>query len=164
LIVIADTGPLNYLILVGEVEILQKLFGHVIIPAAVLKELRQDLTPQPVAKWMSALPSWLEVRTVSAPEAAIHMENLGTGEREAILLAEKIHADWLIIDDYAGRQEALRRHLPVMGTLRVLDEAAARGLVDLADVLFRLKRTTFFLSNDLVQWLLDRDLKRRKTQ
>jgi len=162
LIVIADTGPLNYLILVGEVEILPKLFGHILIPAAVFKELQQDRTPESVRKWMSARPAWLDVRQVGTPKTAAGLDNLGVGEREAIWLAEEIHADWLIIDDYAGRQEAVRRHLPVMGTLRVLDEAAARGLINLTEVIAKFQRTTFFLSSDLIQWLLDRDAKRKK--
>ena len=161
MIVIADTGPLNYLILIGEVEILSKLFGRVLIPTAVLKELQHDRTPEDVRKWISHPPAWLEVRSVQKPKTS-ELDNLGAGEREAIWLAEEIHADWLIIDDYAGRQEAVLRHLPVMGTLRVLDEASERGLINLPAALARFERTTFFLSADLVQWLLDRDAKRKK--
>jgi predicted nucleic acid-binding protein len=160
-IVIADTGPLNYLVLVGEAEILPKLFGRVLIPAAVSNELQQERTPEIVRKWIKAPPAWLEVRSVHAPRSA-ELADLGVGEREAIFLAEQIRADWLIIDDFAGRREATRRHLPVMGTLRVLDEAASRGLINVTDVLARFERTTFFLSPDLLQWLLDRDAKRKK--
>jgi predicted nucleic acid-binding protein len=111
---------------------------------------------------MSAMPIWLEVRSVSKAISTTELDYLGAGEREAILLAEETHADWLIIDEYAGRQEAARRHLPVMGTLRVLDEASARGLINLSDVIARLRQTTFYLSDDLIQWLLDREAKRRK--
>lgn len=161
MIVIADASPLNYLILVGEAEVFPKLFGRVLIPAAVSKELQQDRTPEKVRKWISTPPAWLEVRSVQPPRTS-ELESLGIGEREAIWLAEQVHADWLIIDDYAGRQEAARRHLPIMGTLRVLDEAASRGLINLTEVLPRFEQTTFFLSPDLVQWLLDRDAQRKK--
>ena len=126
MIVIADASPLNYLIIVGESEILPKLFGRVLIPAGVFRELQRDRTPTDVRKWISKPPAWLEVRTVQKSKPA-ELDYLGAGEREAIWLAEELHADWLILDDYAGRQEAVRRHLPVMGTLRVLDEAAAPG-------------------------------------
>lgn len=161
MIVIADTAPLNYLVLVGEAEILPKLFGLVLIPGAVSKELQQHCTPEIVRKWILTPPSWLEVRVVQPPKVS-ELESLGAGEREAIWLAEQIHADWLIIDDYDGRREAARRNLPIMGTLRVLDEAASRDLIKLADVLTRLEQTTFFISPDLVDWLLDRDAKRKK--
>jgi predicted nucleic acid-binding protein len=35
-VVVADTTPLNYLIIIGRVEILATLFGEVLIPQAVL--------------------------------------------------------------------------------------------------------------------------------
>ena len=162
MIVIADTSPLNYLILVGEADVLPKLFGRVLVPAGVVKELERDLAPAEVRKWISKPPSWLEVRSVKKPKAS-ELDNLGTGEREAIWLAEEIYPDWLIIDDFAGRQAASRRHLPVMGTLRVLDQAAAQNLIDLPKVVAKFERTTFFLSADLIQWLLNRDAKRKKS-
>ena len=40
-IVVADTGPLRYLVLIGHVEVLPRLFGAVSIPATVADELRQ---------------------------------------------------------------------------------------------------------------------------
>jgi predicted nucleic acid-binding protein len=39
MIVIADTSPLNYLVLIGEAEVLRRLYGQVVIPEAVLREL-----------------------------------------------------------------------------------------------------------------------------
>ena len=66
---------------------------------------------------------------------SLDLDYLGAGEREAIMLAEELGADWLIIDDRHGRQEAARQHLPVIGTLRVLDEAAERGLINLPDAI-----------------------------
>jgi hypothetical protein len=58
------------------------------------------------------------------------LRRLGAGEREAITLAEELHADGLILDDHAARRIAFLRKLPVVGTLGVLAEAAERGLVD----------------------------------
>jgi predicted nucleic acid-binding protein len=37
MIVIADTSPLNYLVLIGEADILQRLYGRAVIPEAVLR-------------------------------------------------------------------------------------------------------------------------------
>jgi predicted nucleic acid-binding protein len=42
-LVVADTGPLNYLVLVDAIELLPKLFEKVFTPTAVLAELRAML-------------------------------------------------------------------------------------------------------------------------
>ena len=81
---------------------------------------------------------------------------LGAGELEAIALAEELRADALLIDDWDGRQEALRRHLNVFGTLRVLADASEEGIVDLGGAVDRLRLTNFRASEELFQWLLAR--------
>ena len=160
MIVIADSTPLRYLVEIEYADILPKLFGHVLIPDAVLRELSAPRTPQIVRAWIAAPPSWLEVRVAPAVETSLTY--LGQGEREAISLAQEIHPEWLIIDDAQGRREAARRHIPTLGTLRVLDEAAARRLIDVKQVLERLKSTTFYISPDLAEWLLIRDSDRKR--
>ncbi len=153
MIVIADTTPLNYLILVGEVEILPRLYGRVLIPPAVHQELSSPSAPGEVRNWAAAPPEWLDIQSppVEAPELP---SNLGAGEREAIALAEQLSADQLIVDDMTARREAERRGLVVIGTLGVLREAAAEGLIDLRVTLERLSKTSFHVSPELIQQLL----------
>jgi len=43
-VVIADTSPLNYLVLIGQIELLRRLYGKVLIPTEVLAEHRQGRT------------------------------------------------------------------------------------------------------------------------
>lgn len=57
MIVIADTSPISYLILIGEIEVLQALYGTVILPEAVRGELLEDAAPVNVRSWTAALPS-----------------------------------------------------------------------------------------------------------
>jgi predicted nucleic acid-binding protein len=45
MIVIADTSPLHYLILLEHAEVLQHLYGCVIIPEAIVQELHAQKTP-----------------------------------------------------------------------------------------------------------------------
>ncbi len=45
MIVIADTSPINYLVQIGEVELLEKFYEQVIIPNAVFEELNSDFAP-----------------------------------------------------------------------------------------------------------------------
>ena len=71
-------------------------------------------------------------------------------------------ADLLILDDRDARIEASRRHLTVIGTLRVLEDAARLGLIDLPLALQRLRQTTFRASAKLLQAMLDRDAARKK--
>jgi len=46
MIVIADTSPLNYLVLIGQADLLQRLYRRVVIPEAVLRELSHPETPR----------------------------------------------------------------------------------------------------------------------
>jgi len=165
MIVIADTSPLHYLILLDHAEVLQQLYGSVIIPAAVVHELQAQRTPAVVRQWIIDPPEWLQTRQIEVP-ADPALADLDPGEREAIALAEALHADALIIDEKMGRREAERRRLRVIGTVRVLDDAAEAGLVDLPPALSRLKAFGFYLDAKLLQYLLDRESvrQRRKTK
>ena len=48
MIVIADTGPVNYPIPIGEIEILPALFQKVLVPQSVCKELKRPRAPDAV--------------------------------------------------------------------------------------------------------------------
>jgi len=156
---VADTSPLNYLVLI---DLLHRLYGRVLIPQAVLSELQDPETPLAVVEWIERPPAWLEVRHVTArPEES--GEELDRGEREAIALAEEYKPDVLLLmDEDAGRLEARRRVIPTTGTLGVLDDAAARGLVDRRAAVERLRGTNFRAVGSLLEWLLGRDRQRSK--
>ncbi len=95
MIVIADTG----LILIQEIDILPALYGQVLVPASVCGELKHPRAPEAVRLWMNQLPAWFDVRIPSHPaDAELANAHLDAGERDAILLAEELQADQLIID------------------------------------------------------------------
>lgn len=71
---------------------------------------------------------------------------LDPGESEAIALAAEVHADVVLMDEQAGRQEAIRRGLKVAGTLSILDEAEQVGLVNFDEAVAELQKTSFRLS------------------
>jgi hypothetical protein len=64
-LVIADTSPINYLLLIGHIEILPALFERVILPAAVCEELKHPKAPLVVRNWVAAPPSSVDVRPSS---------------------------------------------------------------------------------------------------
>ena len=153
MIVVADTSPINYLILIEEIDILAKMYGRVVIPRAVREELLRPSAPEMVRNWIMQMPAWLEVRTpVNAPDASLAA--LDPGERDAIMLAGELRADQLIVDDRQGRHEAEKRGIPVMGTLGVLREAATLGLLNLRIAVKRLEATSFYIAPEVLARLL----------
>jgi predicted nucleic acid-binding protein len=148
MIVVADTTPLNYLVLIGQIDLLRVLYGQMLIPPAVATELNDLRTPGPVRKWFAQPGEWLQIR---APKhiPANFPDTLGPGEREAIALSQELQADALLLDEWDGRTEAERRHLTVVGTLRVLGDAAEHDLVDLPAALAQLRATNFRASDVL---------------
>jgi predicted nucleic acid-binding protein len=152
MIVVADTSPLNYLILIEQIQVLEALYGQVIIPPAVQDELLSLDAPMPVRKWMESPPVWLEVR--SPVPTYLDSVILGAGESEAIALAEQLGAHRIVMDESLGRNEALNRGLAVIGTLGVLREAHRAGLLDFASTVDRLKSTTFRISPQVIQTIL----------
>lgn len=156
MIVVADSGPLHYLILLDQTELLHRFYGEVIVPEAVLRELTSGRTPQPVREWLSKPPSWLRVQAVPASELELVTNELDLGEREAIGLAHLLQADLLLIDEILGRAEARRRSLRVTGTLGILRTAAEKELLDVPEVLARLRDTNFYVSEDLIRSIFGR--------
>jgi len=151
MIVIADTSPINYLILIEAAEVLQGLYGSVIVPKAVVQELLAARAPSVVRDWISAPPVWLNMHP--DPPGDPTLAFLGKGESAALTLAQVLAADKLLIDERAGRVEAERRHLPATGILGVLADAHVAGLLNLDEALRRLRATSFRLQVDVERQL-----------
>lgn len=78
--VVSDTSPINYLVLIELPDLLPKLFGRVLIPEAVHRELQSSKAPDPVKRFLAEVPGWLEVR--ASPEIDPALRHLDSGERE----------------------------------------------------------------------------------
>jgi predicted nucleic acid-binding protein len=145
MIVVADTTPLNYLILIGEIDLLPALYETILIPSIVHRELLHPKAPPATQAWASNLPSWCQVCGVHSMSDVI-LNELDSGERDAIYLALETGTNTVLLDDYEGRREAVRRHLHVTGTIALLEKAAQRGWIDFRVALLRLGQTNFRLS------------------
>jgi predicted nucleic acid-binding protein len=156
-VVVADTGPLHYLVLIQASELLPRLFGRVLIPEIVAAELSQPSTPAVVRTWLSGAPVWLERRSVTA--AGTFPRRLGAGERAAITLAQTTSAALLLMDDRAGSVAARARGLETVGTIGILARGARHDLVDLAEMFDRLKSTNFRYQPEMLDELLARHRK-----
>jgi len=157
-IVVSDTSPIHYLILCGAETILPRLFSQVVIPPTVFDELQQSNAPSLVREWARSLPNWAAVRM---PKELHLVLDLDPGEREAICLAQEIKAAAVLIDDRAGRRAAQHCGLAVIGTIGLLEEAAARDLLELPPTMERLRQTNARLDPDLIRAALERDSHRK---
>src|SRR5215471_15436907 len=162
MLVVADTPPINYLVLIQHEAVLPTLYEQVVIPPAVLADLQKPRTPEVVRVWIAHPPGWFAVQPPQLPLDAQSYPKLGAGEREAIALAQELHALLLLIDDADGREAAEQRALVAVGTLGILEAAAIRELIDLPDALARLQATTFRARAELFQALLTRQAARKR--
>jgi predicted nucleic acid-binding protein len=149
-VVVSDTTPLNYLILIGKVEVLPRLFGRVLVPPAVIKELKHPKTPLLVATWADNLPSWIEV---TSPRTDLHL-GIGAGEDEAIALAVEQGNVTILVDDLKARAAARSRGLPTLRTLTILSLADEAGLLDFESAISRLRSTSFYVDDALLENIL----------
>jgi len=130
MVVISDTSPLNALQRIGHLHLLPAIFGRVIIPPAVYSELQNaeryglDLNAIDAA-------GWLEIHVVSNQIKVTEIQKaLDIGESEAIALAIELNADYLLIDEKAGREIATQEGIQVIGVLGILIRAKETGLIE----------------------------------
>jgi predicted nucleic acid-binding protein len=153
MIVVCDTSPVNYLVLIDGIDLLPQLFTTVVLPAGVLAELQHPRTPPRVASWARDLPPWVRV---IVPEGPVEDVGLGRGEAEAIAIATPVHADAVLIDERKATVVARDRGLAVTGTLGVVVLAADSHLVDLEASIRRLLHTNSRASPALIDDILRR--------
>jgi predicted nucleic acid-binding protein len=91
MIVVADTSPINYLLLIGHIDILPHFYGRILVPPAVWQELEDTSAPDVLRNWLKSAPEWLELSALTGePDPSLSF--LDRGEQEAIALAEQRQA------------------------------------------------------------------------
>ena len=122
--VVADSSAIIGLQRVERLDLLQKLFGEVLVPAAVVRE---------VTYRVAALPDWIRARELTRPlPPEISERRLGPGESEAIALAFEMGIERVVIDDLRARVVAARLGLEVVGAGALLALAKRRGIIPAA--------------------------------
>ncbi len=149
MIVVSDTTPLRYLAVVGQLEILPRLFGIVYCPAVVVKECRHPRAPAVLREWAENPSSWLIIddRGDVTPEL---MRNLDAGEAAAISLAMRLKAEVILIDEQLGRRCAQAHGFTTAETLNILAQAGIRDWLDYHAVVERLRGETNFRTTQSV--------------
>lgn len=131
MIVISDTSAITNLAAIAQLKLLPLLYGQVIIPEAVYREL-VDIDPPVPGGAEVQTANWLEVKLIASREVVERLQSevrLDPGESEAIALALEIGADLLLIDERRGRAEADRLGIKITGLLGLLVEAKRKNLI-----------------------------------
>lgn len=159
MIVVSDTSPLNYLVLINTIDVLPSLFHEVYVPPKVMEELRQPKTPELVKHWADSPPAWLKILAPTTPFSAD--ARIDPGESQAIALAKQLQATALLIDDKKGRRVARQEGLNAVGTITVIELAALKNLLELEKTLDALRGTNFRISATQIQAALERHAARK---
>ncbi len=151
MIVVADASPLIALARIGRLELLHTVFGKLLLPEAVWREVVAAGLDKPGAGTVSQ-SDWIERRSVADTGlVSLLRRDLGAGESEAIVLAREAGADLVLIDERLGRAAAKRLGLRVTGLVGVLIEARERSLLPDAEAMLNdlHQKAGFWLSDEL---------------
>jgi uncharacterized protein len=126
MIVVSDTSAISNLLQVDLLHLLNLVYGKIIIPKAVYKELCEIDSQK---QFIDSL-NWIEIESPSDFELIKKLEaDLDSGESEAIALAIEFKADFLIIDERIGRKIAESLGIKIVGLLGTLLKAKENGFI-----------------------------------
>lgn len=153
--VVVNTTPLIALSHVGQLDILKKLYGEIIIPKAVYRELSVK-TESTCKKAVDRSLEWIRVENIKNQMAkTMYKTQLHDGEVEVMILSKEIAADVVIIDDSNAKKHAKYLGLPVTGTLGVLIKAKREGLInELKPILYQMTENGIYISQSLIELCL----------
>lgn len=154
--VVVNTTPLIALSHVEQLDILRKLYGEIIIPEAVYRELSVK-TDSICKKTVDSSLDWIRVDKIKNQMAkAMYKTQLHDGEVEVMILAKEIAADVVIIDDANAKRHAKYLGLSVTGTLGVLIKAKQERYIDeLKPILQRMVENGIYISQGLIELCLN---------
>jgi len=151
MIVVSDASPLIALGRIGRIDLLKEIFGTLVLPDAVWKEV-VEAGMQKIGADEVGSALWITRQSVNDQDLVnLLRHDLGAGEAEAIVLARECSADFLLIDERLGRSAAKSLGLKVVGLVGILIEARDRGLIiDAGSLMDRLHdEAGFWISEDL---------------
>jgi predicted nucleic acid-binding protein len=153
--VVSDTSPIRALKYLDLLGLLDDLYGQVVVPLAVERELLQ-----PRRRFEPILLRHLPYMRVVSPtdQARVNEleKRLDRGEAEAIALAVELGADQILVDESAGRAVAAELKLQVIGVFGILIQAKRGGLIPAVGPLIDrlVNELGFFASANLIADIL----------
>jgi hypothetical protein len=125
-IIVSNTTPLIALASINQIDVLQQLYGEIVIPPAVEAELvaGSDKIAVPIGTI-----SWIRTVALQDERRASLIVGLDRGEAEVLALAQELRAELVLIDERLARRYARRAGLLLSGTLGVLVKAKQQGII-----------------------------------
>ena len=136
MIVVSDTTPIISLMKAGQLELLRQLFGVVYIPEAVYRELTDNEAFSEEVRMVQEC-EFLYVQKVDNGKSVTILQNftgLDAGESEAIILADEMNSDVLLMDEHKGWQVAKKLGITITGTIGILTQAFDEGMLTKEEV------------------------------
>lgn len=154
--VVSDTTPIISLIKINRLDLLQKLFGEICIPEAVYRELTANVAFMNEADIVKASDflKTLSVQNRKVLEVLQAAGGLEDRESEAIIFADELHSDALIIDERKGRKVAQKLGIQITGTIGIMIQAHAENMISSDEIkmyLEQLKNSNIRLSDSLIR-------------
>ena len=156
--VVSDSSPLITLAKIGTIELLPKLYRTIIISSQVYREVvvtgagLAGSSEISKAKWIQVQP--VELSSLSA--AARQRSGIGEGELSTIVLARRLKAERVLIDDMRARRVAQREGMAVLGCIGVLEDAFNMKLLsDLRGVYLRLLASGAYVERKILEASLE---------
>lgn len=154
--VVVNTTPLIALSHVGQLDLLKYMYGEIIIPEAVYRELSVK-TESVCKKAVDSSLDWIRVDKIQNQLAkSMYKTQLHDGEVEVMILSKEIDADVVIIDDANAKKHAKYLDLPVTGTLGILIKAKQKGYIEkLKPILDQMVQNGIYISQRLIRMCLE---------
>ena len=125
--IISNATPLIAFARIGQLALLQKVVGSLVIPFAVSREISEYSDIQHGVIDLAQEP-WISVQSVQfEAQVQLLLPTLDRGEAEVIALGIEQSAELLLIDELTGRKVAESLHLAVSGSVGVLIRAKQMG-------------------------------------
>ncbi len=155
MIVVSDTSCISNLLIINELDLLQKIYSQIFIPLAVYNEILaleksgKDLSYFKSREWIVSKTDFTKNISLLPPK------NIDPGEAEAIDLAIYLKADRLLIDERKGSVLAKELGITTIGLLGILKIAKENHLIlSVKKLLDQLIENNFWISNELYHIVL----------
>lgn len=137
--IVSDTSCFIILTNIGELDLLQKVYGQVITTIEVASEYGE------------MLPDWVTIVTVQDKYRQQILEmQVDKGEASALALALETHDSTIIIDDYRARKVAEKLGINYTGTIGVIIKAKFKGaILSIKPLLAKIKQTDFRITDEI---------------
>lgn len=153
MILIADASALIALSACDSLWLLDAIFGTVLVPEAVFREVAAVSKPhsEPLQSYLHG-----KVRQVDMRHFVFLDAYADAGETAAMLLYKALDADYLLIDDKRGRKVAAINQIKTIGSMGVLLQAKRAGLVaSIAPLIASIDASPVFISRSLLETVLE---------